>query len=76
MKKIFFFFLLISIFGCYTYPLLNDDSGMYINYKGTKTAVQKEEKNKMYFINEKGKKVYLYKMEKIEPLSFMNKREK
>jgi hypothetical protein len=59
MKKIISIFLLVSIFGCYTYPLLKEEGGNFINYKGAKKAVQKDDKNKMYFINEKGDKVYI-----------------
>lgn len=57
MKNIILFLVLISLFGCYT--LHRDQNGPYIYYKGSKTVILKDEKNNMYFINEKGKKVKL-----------------
>lgn len=57
MKKILFLFLLFSMYSCYT--LQKDESGTFY-YKGAKTEILKDEKNVMYFINKKGKKVKLY----------------
>lgn len=58
MKKIFLLFLLISLYSCYT--LQKDESGTYFYYKGAKTEILRDDKNVMYFINKKGKKVKLY----------------
>ena len=57
MKKILFLFLLFSMYSCYT--LQKDESGTFY-YKGAKTEILRDDKNVMYFINKKGKKVKLY----------------
>ena len=57
MKKILFLFLLFSMYSCYT--LQKDESGTFY-YKGAKTEILRDDKNVMYFINKKGKKVKLF----------------
>jgi|LauGreSuBDMM15SN_2_FD.fasta_scaffold136681_3 hypothetical protein len=64
MKKILYIFFLISICSCYT--LQKDERGTYIYYKGAKTEILKDEKNYLYFINKKGKKVKLTLAEPFE----------
>ncbi len=57
MKKILYIFILISMSSCYT--LQKDERGTFY-YKGAKTEILRDDKNAMYFINKKGKKVKLY----------------
>lgn len=64
MKNILYIFILISMCSCYT--IHKNESGMYFYYKGAKTEILKDEKNIMYFINKKGKKVKLVMAEPFE----------
>ncbi len=52
------------MYSCYI--LQRDQSGSYIYYKGTKTAILKDEQNNMYFFNKKGKKIKLVMAEPFE----------
>ena len=45
---------------CSCYTIHKNESGMYFYYKGAKTEILRDDKNVMYFINKKGKKVKLY----------------
>ncbi len=67
MKNLFYIILTILFFGCYT--LHKDAKGMYIYYKGSKTEILKDEKNNLYFINKKGRKV---KLETLKPIEIGN----
>lgn len=71
MKKLFSIILIILSLGCVA--LHKEEKGMYIYYKGNKTEILKDEKNNMYFINKKGKKV---KIETLKPIGINNLFEK
>ena len=58
---------------CSCYTIYKNESGMYIYYKGAKTLILKDDKNVMYFINNKGKKVRLFKAERIEMGNILKK---
>lgn len=71
MKNIILFIVLIFLFGCYT--LHKNENGAYIKYKGIITPILKDDENKMYFINEKGKKIRIEQLKSIrdkKPSSF------
>ena len=62
MKKIITLLSLIFLFGCYT--IQTEGNNSYINIKGIKTQLLKDEKVEKekligYYVNKKGKKKYL-----------------